>query len=248
MGKLNIKEAFSKMSKFQLIATILLLAAVALFVLQFFVSYIIDIIWNNYFRTMFASFYNFCNLCIGFIIRVVDIAIVAGLALSMLVGSKKNFAVLLIIKAAVALLNVMVLTPGLVFLFNLVYPNGRIGYGDLFFNYFIQIALAAAYCLLAVLLLGGFKKLVKILGFAAAGAIALISIRYIVIFFTATAALPGYFAERKVSGILKTFFADWPNSIASVAVAAALVLIALGFTFAVIRKSAKKDAAQKSAE
>jgi hypothetical protein len=248
MAKLNIKEAFSKMSKFQMIATILLMAALALLIVHFIGYYLIDIIAYNMFKAMFSSVYQFYSIFLIFTLTVVDMAFAAGLILSLLVGSKKNFAIILIMKAAVAVCSVLFLTPFAMFLFKLSYPNGTIDYGNMFYSFFIQITLAAGYCLLGVLLLGGFKKIAKVLGFVSAGVIALVSIRYIINFFTESAALVRSISAGEVTNILDTIFCDYPQTFAYIGIAAALVLVALGFTFAVLKKSAKKPNSSQQAE
>ena len=248
MAKFNIKEAFSKMSKFQRISAILLTAALALLVIYFIAYYLIDIIFYNMFRAMFSSVYEFYSIVLIFVLTVVDIAFVAGLLLSLLVGSKKNFAIILIMKANVTFCSVLLLTPFAMFLFKLSYPIGTVDIGNMLFSSFLQITHASAYCLLAVLLLGGFKKIAKILGFVSAGVIALISIRYIVNFFTNTSALVRYIADGRVPGILETFFCNYPQTFAYLSIAAALILIALNFTLLLLKKQADKPETSQQSE
>ena len=248
MAKLNIKEALSKMSKFQMIATILLMVSLALLIVQFIAYYLLGITCFKLFEAMFSSFYAFFSAIMVFTFFLFDIAYVAGLLLSLLVGSKRNFAVVLLIKAAVNVFKVLFINPLTVILFKLTYPDGRVGYGGLLFSMFLQITLTAAYCLLAVLLLGGFKKLVKILGFVSAGVMALITIRYIVDFFSDTGDLFDYISKGKVPDILGTLFIDYPQTFAYLSATAAVILVALGFTFAAVKKSAKKPQNSQQAE
>ena len=163
----KVIDNFKKMPLLMKIASIVFIVVLVLFLSARFVECIYDVFENNIFRLMFKNVYNFFSITLYDIRVILEFAYICALVAALFSGSKKNVAFVLLIKAMLTSLYVFFTGPFLRVLTVISYGfNVKTVTGTVIWKNFIDCVLILAYIALAILLLDGFGKLTKPLGFA----------------------------------------------------------------------------------
>lgn len=230
----KILDNFKKMTLLMKIASIAFLAAFIMILSSTLIGYIGNIFVYGVFSYMFSNVYNFFAEILYFVTSLLQILYIAALVTAMFSGNKKNVAFVLACKATLMLFNLTLITPFMRVLRVIGYgfKNGGSVTGADIGNLFMSVLSIAVMGALAILLMGGFGKLTKLLGIIIAGAYGIFIIIDFADLIRSFADCIKYFINGNVRDGIMTILVNSGNYCGSLILICGYIVLSLSVVFA----------------